>query len=225
LSFASERSAGPRSLAPAWASAAVLLASVFFYYGQNVAGRIGGPISIPKLLWLDYALVAWFVVPFFVWRSPLIAPELRRVYGFHLLSFTLRGLAELWMLYVTVSWRPAYGIAHDAFDILLITALVARAGRASRAARDAAARHFLFSIRATLACEIVFAALFERARAGQLDLYFASADPLFATINALTAAVVVVAYLDLLATLFCAREALFPRRVRPADLSQLNVQG
>lgn len=189
-------------------------ASLAFHYRQNVAGQIGGPISLPKLLWLDYALVAWFVVPFFFWRSPLLAPALRSIFGWHLSSFALRSLLELWMLYVTVSWLPAYGIAHDLLDIGVISVLAWRSRaallRASRPSEQAA-RHFLTSIRVGLACEIVFAALFQQVRAGRMDLYFASDAPLFATINALTTAVVIGVYPDLGYVLWKGRAALFAR--------------
>lgn len=192
--------------------ATLFAGSLVFYYRQNVSGQIGGPISVPKLLWLVYALVAWFVVPLFCWRARLLAPVLRRIYAFHFVCFALRGIAELWMLYVTVSWIPPYGIAHDLFDMALITALLWRS-RAALAKNlrpwDAAARRFLTSIRLSLVCEIVFASLFHEARKGQMDLYFASSDPFFARINALTAVVVVVVYPDLVWVLWKARAALF----------------
>ena len=88
---------------------ALAAVSLWFYYRQNFAGQIGGGMSIAKLLWLDYALVAWFIVPFFVARSPYIEPSLRRIYGVYLANFIVRGAIELWMLYVTVSWLPPYG--------------------------------------------------------------------------------------------------------------------
>jgi hypothetical protein len=150
-----------------------------FYYRQNYASQIGGPMSVPKLLWLDYALIAWFV-----------------------------------LLYISVSWLPPYGIAHDLFVMGLISGLLAlnggRRGELVDPANRAALR-FLSSIRLGLACEILFAWLFYRATQGQVGIYFASTDPLFARINALSWAVVLVAYPDLVRTVWAARELLFPR--------------
>ena len=136
------------------ALALVVSASLVFYYRQNHAGHIGGAMSLPKLLWLDYALIAWFVVPFFLWRSPRVAPALRRIYGAHLLGFTVRGAAELWLLYVAHGWIPPYGIGHDLFAIVLITVLLRRARGELSAIKDdpvdRAALRFLTSIRLAL---------------------------------------------------------------------------
>lgn len=193
----------------------VIPASLVFYYRQNHAGQIGGAMSLPKLLWLDYALVAWFVVPFFLWRSPRVAPVLRRIYGAHLLGFALRSAAELWLLYGAHAWIPPYGIGHDLFTIALITVLLRRARGELSEARivgdpvNRAALRFLTSIRLALVAEIVFAGLFFEAVGGQTaHIWFA--DPTsaaFARINALTWVVVAVAYPDLLRTLWTARAA------------------
>jgi hypothetical protein len=203
-----------RGLALLGGVAALGAVSFLFYRRQRKAGQLGGPMSVAKLLWLDYALTAWFVVPFCFWRSPRIAPGLRRVYGAHLGGFAARGAAELWMLYVTRSWIPPYGIGHDLFAIGLISMFLpsVRAGLPEEVdPADRAALRFLTSVRAGLACEILFAWLFyhavERDTSG---VWFASTDPAFERINRLTWAVVLVAYPDLGRTLWEGRDALFP---------------
>src|SRR5436309_13418500 len=99
---------------PSWgllgAIAALLAVSVIFYLRQNYAGQIGGRMSLPKLLWLDYALIAWFLLPVAFWRSPRIDPALRRIYSAHPPSFAARGPVELFMLYLAIAWKPPYGI-------------------------------------------------------------------------------------------------------------------
>jgi hypothetical protein len=204
-------------LAPAASLFGLLAASLFFYYGQNVAGNIGGPISIPKLLWLHYALAAWFVVAFFFWTSDAVDPALRRVYGWHLASFGLRGAAEMVMLYVTLGWSPLYGITHDLSDIAMITWLRRGTSTAARDDANRAARHFLTSVRLGLVCEIVFAALFHRATAGQVGLYFASEAPCWAFINRLTVVAVLALYPDLAWTLWKGRGALFLQPLAKVD--------
>lgn len=204
----------PHRRSPAlFAALAVLLAvSLHFYYRQNYAGQIGGPMSLAKLLWLDYALAAWFIVPFFFWRSARIAPALRHIYAAHLALFSLRAAVELWMLYLTISWKPPYGIAHDLLVIVVITALLSRTTEDQAARADApnrAARRFLLSIRLGLCCEILFAWLFYRAIDGATAVYFASPDPAFALINRLTWGAVFF-YPDLAFTLWQGRDALFP---------------
>jgi hypothetical protein len=189
--------------------AALALLALSFRHGQNVAGHIGGPISWPKLAWLSYALAAWFVVAFFFWRSEKVAPARRRAFGLHLLSFAARGLTELWLIYGAVAWIPPYGIAHDVFDIGLITAASRGAGP-PRSDADRAAARFLWSVRLALCCEIVFAWLFHQAADARAGVYFASDDPSWAFVNRLTTAVVLLAWSDLVYVLWKGRDALFP---------------
>jgi hypothetical protein len=204
--------------------ASLVLAALAFRHGQNVGGRIGGPISWPKLLWLTYTLAAWFIVALAFSRSPAVSAGLRRVYALHLVSFTARGLAELYLIYVAVAWIPPYGIAHDLFAIGLITWARRAAGPAQTAADRVAAR-FLTSIRLTLCCEIVFAWLFHRAADARAGVYFASDDPYWQLINRLTTAVVLVAWPDLIRVLWTSRDALFPIRERETPRGPLAVDG
>jgi hypothetical protein len=188
----------------------LFVGALVFRRGQNAGRRIGGPISWPKLLWLTYTLAAWFVVPFFFWRSDRLTPARRRAYGAHLLSFSLRGLAELWLIYVTVAWIPPYGITHDLLDMALLTLMKRRAPPPLGAA-DRAADRFLTSIRLGLGAEVVFACLFHRAADARSGVYFAADDPYWASINRLTTLVLLVAWPDLIQVLWNGRDALFPR--------------
>ncbi|MGH7774861.1 MAG: hypothetical protein ACREQA_21765 [Candidatus Binatia bacterium] len=202
-----------RSLALLGAIGTLAVVSVFFYYRQNFSGQIGGRMSVAKLLWLDYAIIAWLIFPFFVWRSPSVVPSLRWIYGAHLVNFAARAVIELWMLYVTISWIPPYGITQDLFSIALITGLLWWRREELRWSHDQAnqaALRFLTSIRVGLSCEIVFAWLFYRTIGGEIGIYFASPDPVFSFINGLTWAAVFLLYPDLLRTLWAARDVLFP---------------
>src|SRR5688572_14980047 len=130
--------------------AVLAVACVLFFWRQNSGGSMGGEMSLPKLLWLNYALIAWFIVPFGFWRSPRLAPALRRIHGSHLTLFLARGIAELWLLYVMHAWIPPYGIAHDLVAIAWITLLLVRARNGLKgplASGDRAALRFLTSIR------------------------------------------------------------------------------
>jgi hypothetical protein len=202
-----------RNFALLLAIATLGLTSVLFYYRQNFSGQIGGKMSVAKLLWLDYAISAWLLVPFFLWRSPLIAPTLRWIYGAHLATFAVRGAVELWMLYITVSWIPPYGITHDLMAITLITSLLWCGRNEINQLNDVTnrtAKWFLSSIRVGLVCEIIFAWLFYRTTEGRVGIYFASPEPVFATINDLTWMAVLLLYPDLVRTLWLGRDALFP---------------
>src|SRR5205085_9116050 len=124
----------------------------FLHRRQNRRGEIGGPISIAKILWLDYAILAWFIIPALLIASTTGA--WRRLFTIHLINFGARAVIELILLYVFVKWSPIYGIAHDIFSIALITAF---------APHDASIlAHYSWTIRIGLVSEIVFAALFHR---------------------------------------------------------------
>jgi hypothetical protein len=191
----------PRKI-PAWVwVAGGVTAAVFaFARKQNRGDRVGGPISLPKTLWLNYTLISWFIVPAALLRRDDLSPGARAALQAHLMSFVARGSAEMWLLYRTHSWRVAYGVGHDALDLALITAALRLRGRGGVA--DGIARRHLDAIRATLLFEMAFASLFHLAidgrTKGEDGIYFASDEPQFRRINALTAAVDVAAYARLM---------------------------
>src|SRR5262245_35403565 len=78
---------------------------ILFYHRQNASAQIGGPISLPKMLWLAYAIAAWFVVPPFLWRDQRLEPAVRRVFGVFWTWMLGRGVIELVMLYLIVHWN------------------------------------------------------------------------------------------------------------------------
>ncbi|HYR12284.1 MAG TPA: hypothetical protein VEQ60_31140 [Longimicrobium sp.] len=165
---------------------------------QNRGERVGGPISLPKSLWLNYTLLSWFVIPAELLRRQGLSPGNRAALRAHLLSFTARGAAEMWMLYRTHSWRCIYGVGHDAIDLAMLSVMMHPGRDGSREGVNGVARRHLGSIRATLVAEMAFASLFNSTVAGQTQgqdgIYFASDEPHFRLINNLTAAVDVVAY-------------------------------
>lgn len=165
---------------------------------QNRGERVGGAISLPKSLWLNYTLLSWFVIPAELLRRQGLSPGNRAALQAHLLSFTARGAAEMWMLYRTHSWRCAYGVGHDAIDLAMLSVMMHPGRGASREGVDGVARRHLDSIRATLVAEMVFATLFNSTVAGKTQgedgIYFANDEPHFRAINNLTAVVDMVAY-------------------------------
>ena len=165
---------------------------------QNRGERVGGAISLPKSLWLNYTLLSWFVIPAELLRREGLSAGNRAALRAHLLSFTARGAAEMWMLYRTHSWRCAYGVGHDAIDLAMLSVMMRPGRDGSGEGVDGVARRHLDSIRGTLVAEMVFATLFNRTVAGQTQgqdgIYFANDEPHFRRINNLTAAVDVVAY-------------------------------
>ena len=106
----------------ALAATLLLLACLclIFYHRQNAGLQTGGAISLPKMLWLAYAIAAWFVLPFFLWRDARLDARLRRVFGVFWLLMIARGAAELPLLYFFEHWNPLYGIAHDVVCVVAI---------------------------------------------------------------------------------------------------------
>lgn len=196
----------PRKV-PVWLLvAAGVSAAVFaFTRKQNRGERVGGSISLPKSLWLNYTLLSWFVIPAALLRRQGLEPGTRAALQAHLLSFTARGAAEMWMLYRTHSWRCGYGVGHDAVDLAMLSAMMRPGGAGSGHGVEGIACRHLDSIRATLVAEMVFATLFNRTVAGKTQgqdgIYFASDEPHFRLINNLTATVDVLAYARLAMTI------------------------
>lgn len=96
-----------------------ILISFYFYQKQNKKKSIGGKIALAKLFWLDYTLITWFFLPLFFYfennASLVILP------WFVLsLSMWIRGIVELYMLYVSKNWSPIIGISHDVLTLLLV---------------------------------------------------------------------------------------------------------
>ena len=90
---------------------------------QNQASGTGGRISRPKSVWLAIAVFDWFLLAPILGFDPNVPGPLRAIF----LTFSglmwARGLAELFLLYVTKSWRPPYGIAHDALCMAALAGL------------------------------------------------------------------------------------------------------
>ncbi|WNG53033.1 hypothetical protein F0U60_50210 [Archangium minus] len=97
-----------------------VLLGVLFWRKQNVQRSRGGRISPPKLAWLLYAVFLWFLLCPLVALDSAVSPYLRGVLGSFGAFMWVRGVAELYMLYISHNWRPPYGIAHDVLCILLV---------------------------------------------------------------------------------------------------------
>lgn len=178
----------------AWAAVAV-----WFFVTQNSGARHGGPISVPKMLWLAYAILAWFVVPVFLFADRRIDAAVRRVFRVFWIVMAARGVAEALLLYVFKHWTPLYGIAHDVACILILVFL-----RRGVTVRDPASRRALrysTSLIVALVAEISFAAMFLQTKMHREDVYFASNEAYWNHINLVTSVVLAFVYPDLAALL------------------------
>lgn len=207
-----------------WQGGLLLLVAAWaawFYYRQNHAAQIGGPISPPKILWLAYAVAAWFVVPFFLWRDARLEPGVRRLFGVFWTVMFARGAIEMALLYVVVHWNPIYGISHDLLCIFLL--LWFRRGLAPSDALNRRALRYGEMLVVALIAEIAFAGMFLQTKVFQGAVYFASTEASWAHINRVTTCVLFFVYPDFVLLLsglfFPGVRWAFPRWLRTARLA------
>ena len=104
-----------------------LLATLAFHLWQNHSAQHGGPIALPKSLWLGLTLYCWLLQPpLIIRRAP--NPRAKTVWRLFWALMLARAAAELWLLYGAHQWQYRYGIAHDLLSasLLLIGARYAR---------------------------------------------------------------------------------------------------
>jgi hypothetical protein len=171
-----------------------VLLGVLFQRRQNRQGSRGGRISPPKVAWLFYAVYFWFIVCPAVALDPAVPSAARQVLGLFGASMWIRGVAEMYMLYVSKSWRPPYGIGHDVLCILLVLGGLGwhhAHWTGSLSGTDLWALALVGLVLVSLVIEIVYAALFfhavEGATTGEEGVWFADEEQArFRRINRLT---------------------------------------
>lgn len=214
--FGSERRLGGAT----WSAVGALLAAALvFYWLQNQMRPIGGEISWPKLFWLAYAILLWFVLPGLIAADPRLDRAWRRPFVVLYLLMLARGLAELWMLYVSLNWSPAYGIAHDLLCASVLTGYGLRLARRPRGRLEALMLLHLAVSALMFAPEIYFAWYMQAHfnTQGASAVYFVPDDPAYLTVLRVTTAV------DVFLTIYLPAFLLkwlhgTPERDRPAPL-------
>ena len=168
----------------------VAVAGVWFGRRQNRADHLGGRLSVPKQLWLIFAVYLWF------FACPVLRLEargaLRDALTLVAASMWLRGPIELLMMYVTKNWRALYGIAHTATTLAGCTGALVVKDIPPLVGYQAWLMGLVLLVTASLAAEVYYAVVFRRIvgerTTGGHAVWFASADePAFARINRLTA--------------------------------------
>lgn len=164
---------------------------------------MGGKIAYSKSLWLMYCLFSWFILPIYFLIYPTNS-DFSKVYALFGLSFWIRGIAEMLMLYKFKNWKPIYGITHNIFSFILLSVLMLFF---RENIFPFEILHF-FSLLISLSFECYFAFFFKKyigeKTQGEEAIWFAnSEDPLFAFNLKVTRVAVVLLYSELaLAMLF-----------------------
>jgi len=164
-----------------WTVGGFAATTALFGWRQNRGGVVGGPISLPKILWLNLTLTVFFGIPAVLWRDAALSPAVRALWGWLLLSFVLRAVIELYLIYVTITWKCVYGISHDFFTLGL--AVVLGAALPEAAASDGRAAAFLWLYGAVLLVEAGMAKAFSLLADPKTGIYFASDDERFLRVN------------------------------------------
>lgn len=163
---------------------------------QNQPKARGGRISRPKIAWLFYAVFLWFFVCPLVALDPSVHPALRFTLGIFSVVMWLRGVAELYMLYVSHNWRPPYGVGHDVCCIVLVFGALAH-GRVAlgemRGPADLWVLGLVGLVLVSLCVEVAYALLFfhavEGRTTGEEGVWFADQEQArFQRINRITTA-------------------------------------
>lgn len=174
-----------------------------YYKHQQDQNQMGGKIAYSKSLWLMYCLFSWFILPIYFLIYPTNS-DFSKVYALFGLSFWIRGIAEMLMLYKFKNWKPIYGITHNIFSFILLSVLMLFF---RENIFPFEILHF-FSLLISLSFECYFAFFFKKyigeKTQGEEAIWFAnSEDPLFAFNLKVTRVAVVLLYSELaLAMLF-----------------------
>ena len=102
----------------------LLVAAAAFYLVQNRGYLPGGQISPVKLAWLGCAILYWYLLPGLLLLDSRMPGKTRRALLVLLIGMVLRGIVELFMMYVTNNWHPWMGIGHDLFMLALMSVVI-----------------------------------------------------------------------------------------------------
>lgn len=97
--------------------------AILFYHHQNQVTHLGGAISPAKMAWLAYTIFVWFVLCPLLAMVSRVGQPLRLILGSFAVCIWVRGVAELYMLYIKKNWRPLFGIMHDLCSLALVIGL------------------------------------------------------------------------------------------------------
>ena len=180
------------------------LLTALFALQQNRRDWIGGAISLPKVLWLNYTLIVFFALPYCLWGNASLSRSVRSLFGLALASFIIRAVIELYLLYFTRSWKCIYGICHDWITFFLVLFVWCQLpGDYSSIDRRSLVFTSIFLI--TLVAESWMAWQFSRIASPRDGIYFASNSARFRFINSASAIIVATLYPPLIYFLWLTR--------------------
>jgi hypothetical protein len=98
----------------------IALSQIFYLLQNHYLENIGGKIAYVKALWLFVAIFYWFVLPAIIVFSQQTSRAIKIIYSALLISMVLRGVIEIFMMYVFNNWHPYLGMSHNLITFILV---------------------------------------------------------------------------------------------------------
>lgn len=152
---------------------------------------MGGLISSAKALWLYWTVSVWFfILPLllYFWHWP---PGVKLPILFLTSSMWIRGILEVYMLFVSKNWIPPFGITHNLFTFVGMIILLLLNFESLRAASFSSIL-FMLTMMISLLVETHYAKAFftivkNRTKGDEGVWYADSENPVFKKVIKLTA--------------------------------------
>jgi hypothetical protein len=174
---------------------------------QNKKGSLGGPICKAKGFWLYYTIINWFIIlPYAIYQLPLAPESYQMVWIALSLSMWIRGIIEMYMLFVSKNWTPIIGISHDIFTFIIMM-IAFFYGNSSNITPEPILSFYTFSLFVSIIVETYYAYSFYQIMKGRTQgedgLWYAhEEDPRFKKIILVTTIFNYFLYLALVLFLF-----------------------
>ena len=99
-----------------------VLLSFYFFWRQNNRAKMGGTISKAKAFWLFFTIYVWFFLLPYCYYNFELRPY-TDIWIIFSLWMWIRGIVEIFMMFVTKNWVPPIGIIHDLSCVIIFLGL------------------------------------------------------------------------------------------------------
>ena len=99
-----------------------LFLSFYFFWRQNNRAKMGGAISKAKAFWLFFTIYVWFFLLPYCYYNFELSPY-TDIWIIFSLWMWIRGVVEIFMMFVTKNWVPPIGIVHDLSCVIIFLGL------------------------------------------------------------------------------------------------------
>ena len=161
-----------------------------FYTVQNQPGRMGGNISVAKVIWLGYATFYYFILSTWYLIFYLPAGSIALTFYIFICSIYARFILQGILMYKIKKWIPPYGMTFNILLAIVMALLMLSRQDSGTAAAGLIIKWFCIGAIAILLTDTLYAFLFHklahRQTTGEQAIWFASQDEKFNHINRIT---------------------------------------